>query len=92
MQIDENKLAVTATLGELSEAVAQRLEKRKGPERPVSTPALMEHFGISRTTVTNYHELGMKKAGYNRWMISECDDFINNKLPKILTRPGRKKK
>jgi hypothetical protein len=88
--VDENKLAVHATLGEVAEALAQRLEKKK--EQPVTTPQIMAYFNLSRTTITNYADLGMPKRGYNRWMISECEEWINTVLPKILSKPGRKTK
>jgi hypothetical protein len=80
--IDLSKPVMNATLGEAVEALAQRLEKKE--EKPISTPALKEHFGVSDGTIAGWHKLGMPKMGYNRWMLSECVNWHSVTYPKIV--------
>lgn len=88
--IDESKLAIHATLGEMADVVCKRLENKI--EKPISTEEIAKALGVGESTVTYYHGLGMPKNAYNSWYESQCIEWRDKVYPKIIQKPGRKPK
>ena len=87
--IDPNKRLIDCSLQELGEFIDLRI-KANQKEEYITTAQLCQKREFTSGVLTYYKKLGLKQPGYNRWLLSEFDNWYVNVYSKMIS-PGRRK-
>jgi 5-bromo-4-chloroindolyl phosphate hydrolysis protein len=88
--LTEGKPIVQCTLEEVVDSVVKKMNEKYEPEA-MTTSELKRKTGYSDGRLTQFHKMGLKKLGNNKWDYKYVRKWLDEERPKIMRQSKKKK-